>query len=237
MAEDDKIDNNEPIEIPAGEESTDSTTPEAPTGADLDTLSKQYGMSPADVIKAYGEARTQMAKSNQGLADYKKRMEWAEQFSRELTNRQGLREHIEGFFENSGERGVPNEVRNAIDPVAQDVAQLKATLYSYEMNQKLDKIAKDHPMDQAVRDAIFERVYQTQSPDVEAHYWLIMGPRIAASKDMVIADQAQVSRTKGVYQPLKGGGAGRKADLKGMTDAEHSEALDNELASMFRRTE
>ncbi len=228
------------IEIPEPDSgaSTPPVEPEVPQGEDLQALAKQYDMSPADVIKAYGEARTKMSRSNQELADYRKRMNWAEQFSHELTTRKGLREHIESFFEDSSDRGVPPEVRSAIDPVAQELAQVRATLFSMEMNKKLDEIAKVHPMNQSVRDAVFEEVYRSNNADVEAHYWKLMGPKIAQSKDAEIQDASIAAKNKGSYTPLKGGSGGRKApDVRSMSDSEFSEALDNEISSMFRRTE
>ncbi len=216
----------------------EASAPEIPTGDDLATLAKQYDMSPADVIKAYGEARTKMTKSNQELADYRQRMTWAEQFKHELTSRPGLREHIEGFFERSDDRGVPPEVRSAIDPVAQELASVRATLFSMEMNKKLDEIAKAFPLTQQVRDQIFEEVYRSNNADVEAHYWKLMGPKIAQSKDEAIQDASQVARTKGTYVPMRGGAAVKKTtDVKSLSKEEWSDSLDNDLASMFRRTE
>lgn len=241
MEEKEKIEQpiEETEEIVVPEAITAESTPESvPEGDDLQALAKQYDMSPADVIKAYGESRTKMAKSNQELNDYRKRMTWAEQFQHELTTRKGLREHIESFFEDTNDRGVPPEVRSAIDPVAQELAQVRATLFSMEMNKKLDEIAKTQPLDQATRDAIFEEVYRSNNADVEAHYWKLMGPKIAQSKDAALQDASIAARNKGAYTPLKGGAGGKKGtDVRSMSDSEYSEALDNEIASMFRRTE
>lgn len=228
----------EPTEEPIETPDPGADEPEEPEIPDLDSLAKAYNMTPAQVIKSYGEAQKKITMTSQQLAEYRRNMQWAEQFKHELSTRKGLREHIESFFDE--DRGaVPSEVKSAIDPVYQDVNQLKAYVYNLEMNQKLDGIEKDgFPMNQEIRAAIFEEVARTSNPDVEAIYWKQNGRTLAMKPSDRESRAAMEERNRKAYVNNRGSAAKpRTPDVRSMPQADWSRALDEELASAFRRTE
>lgn len=219
-------------------EESPETTPESQPEQSLEEIAKAYNMTPAQVIKSYGEAQKKITKTSQELSQFRNKYQWADQFAHEINNRKGLREHIESFFE-SDRTSVPSEVKQAIDPVYQDVAQMKTYMHSMQMNSALDGLARDgYPIDAAIREKVFERVAESGNPDVEAHYFKIMGPDFFSKSRSEMRRDAARDKNKDAYVQNRGGAPNSKAaDIKSMPKSEWSDALDSEISSMFRRTE
>lgn len=219
------------------QESTETTpNPETEEQPSLEEIAKAYNMTPAQVIKSYGEAQKKITKTSQELSDYRKNMQWAEQFKYEISNRKGFREHIESFFEDS-RSDVPSEVKGAIDPVYQRINELEVKLLSSEMNARIDALAQQYPVDATVRQQIFEEISRTANPDIEAIYFKIKGPEFfsrASGEEMRMSGKEKNSKA---YVQNRGGAPKTKAeDVKGLSKTEWSEALDNEISGLFRTT-
>jgi exoribonuclease R len=202
----------------------------------LEELAKAYNMTPSQVIKSYGEAQKKITQQGQELSSTRKKYQWADQFAHEINTRKGLREHIESFFEDPA--STPSEVKRATDPVFHEVNELKAYVYSLEMNSKVDNLARQYPMDATVRDRIFEEVARTGNPDVEAIYFKIMGPEFFSRSRGEEARGAAKEKNKDAYVQNRGSAHGGKtADVKSMPKSEWSDALDDEIARAFRTTD
>lgn len=219
-------------------EETSATEPQTETTTEpsLEEIAKAYNMTPAQVIKSYGEAQKKITKTSQELSDYRKRMQWAEQFGHEINTKKGLREHIEGFYEDKSD--IPPEVKGAIDPITQRLNQLEIRNYDLEMNAKIKEIGEQFPIDQTIRDSIFKAVSDTGNPDVEAHYWKLMGPKLAGDVTDATKREILSAKNRDAYVPNRGVTTkGKTVDIRGLSQAEWSNSLQDEIEGMFRKTE
>lgn len=206
-----------------------------------------------DLIKGMNEAQ-------RGHAQYKQRMSTVEPLVEAMNRDPNLRNHLrnatqeyltggrresrdDDIYGGDSRPQVPqypavNQLTNAFDPIRQELDEVKIQLYDQQMNRAMDDIARDHPMEDTTRIKIWQEIERTGNPDVEAHYWKIMGPTLVSkargeaaretAKDITEANQAYVPPGSVGHVPPG------TPDVAGMEKNEWDDAVMDELDGMFR---
>ena len=236
----------EPGEVTATPtEETPATEPQAIDYAALEQraqgLGKGYSLS--NLADKYEDARRGLNTAQRKSIEIEGRFEPYKPLIEGLQNDPGLaaklqaaaKEHY-GAGDPGYEPEAPTAVQSGLDPLQNRIASMEVKLAGSEMDQAIDKLKADGmPIDENVRNQIYQRVIDTKSKDYTAHSWAIMGPGMvdSAGKQATQEVTDKIKSNNKKYVDVPGGVASEKGfDVSEMTKSEWDASMLKDLEDM-----
>lgn len=188
-------------------EATPETTeaPQATDYAALEERTKAFGdgYSLSNLPDKYESARREMNEAQRLKIETERRYEPVKPLIEKLQSdpqfAAKLQSAAQEYFGGGGydQTEVPPEVKTGLDPLVNRLNQMEVQLAGEQMDRDIDKLKTGGmPIDDNVKNQIYQMVVDTGSKDVEAHAWKILGPQMVK--------QAGQEATKEVAEKIKG---------------------------------
>jgi hypothetical protein len=128
---------------------------------------------------------------------------------------------------------IPQEVSKTLDPLYQKISNMEVQLAGERMDREIDLLKNQGmPIDDEVKNQIYQRVVDTRSEDVKAHAWAILGPKMVeqASKQAKTEVTEKIKGNSQKYIPTPGGStSGKPYDVTQMSKEEIDADMMREL--------
>lgn len=203
------------------------------------------GYTPETILQKHRDAIKGMNEAQRERAEIARRYENFDPVVKKIQEDAGYAEALqrttEEYFNKDSYQGVtdvPEDINQALNPLYQKIANMEVKLADKDIESKIAALKSDGmPIDEAVEAAIWKRIADTGSNDVNSHFWTVMGPtmvaNVAKSTQQTTVETIQKNNSQYVETPTLPSVETKEVNIADLSERERGDMMEAELATMM----